>query len=64
MDQLILKSLHKTGMNTVNVNTSIWGRRGRDHMVVGFTTTYAIITLSALMFWFWFFFQDEVYNIM
>jgi len=20
----------------------LWGRRGRDHMVVGFTTTYAI----------------------
>ena len=44
-------------MNTVNVNTSIWGRRGRDHMVVGFTTTYAISALSALMFLFSFFFR-------
>ena len=64
-DQLILKGLHKTGMNTVNLNTSIWGRRGRDRMVVGFTTTYAINALSALIFCFVFcFFQGEVYNIM
>jgi len=27
--------------NVVNM-LSIWGRRGRDRMVVGFTTTYAI----------------------
>jgi hypothetical protein len=65
VDQLILKGLHKTGMNTVNLNTSIWGRRGRDRMVVGFTTTYAINALSALIFCFVFcFFQGEVYNIM
>jgi hypothetical protein len=40
-------------------------RYSRDRMVVGFTTTYAINALSALIFCFVFcFFQGEVYNIM
>jgi hypothetical protein len=32
-----------------NLLCLVWGRRGRDHMVVGFTTTYAISTLPPLM---------------
>ena len=34
-----------------NLLCLVWGRRGRDHMVVGFTTTYAISTLPPLMVW-------------
>ena len=42
-----------------------WGRRGRDRMVVGFTTTYAISAYHhALMLWVRIFDQGEVYNIM
>jgi hypothetical protein len=30
----------------INISKYIWGRRGRDRMVVGFTTTYAISACS------------------
>jgi hypothetical protein len=38
----------------------VWGRRGRDRMVVGFATTYAIdvTDVSSNLY------QGEVYNIM
>jgi hypothetical protein len=29
-------------MNSRNIQLHIWGRCGRDRMVVGFTTTYSI----------------------
>jgi len=40
--QCMTQVMYETGLNTVKVNTSIWGRRGRDRKVVGFTTTYPI----------------------
>jgi hypothetical protein len=47
----------------IYIHYSKWcrGRHGRDHMVVGFTTTYAI---SAYHHWCCEFDQGEVYNIM
>jgi len=46
---MILEYVYKTNIffklvTETGSRVTIWGRRGRDHMVVGFTTTYAIST--------------------
>jgi hypothetical protein len=39
---LQLEEVNISKYNDKPITLDIWGRRGRDHMVVGFTTTCAI----------------------
>jgi len=34
-----------------SIHNFIWGRRGRDRMVVGFTTTYRMYAIGAYHHW-------------